>query len=85
MTMIVSIICLTLNLIAGCWIWFRVGKQNAIIDSMIKELERATQQIVCCDLLIDEYKRRVTKLKAENEQLQKAISEYKSEEKEASL
>ena len=84
MNMTISVICLVLNLIAGYWIWFRVGKQNAV-DSMIKELERATQQIGCCDLLIDEYKRRVTKLKAENEQLQKAISEYKSEEKEASL
>lgn len=84
MNMTISIICLILNLIVGYLIWFRIGRQKAV-DSMIKELERATQQIGCCDLLIDEYKRRVTKLKAENEQLQKAISEYKSEEKEASL
>lgn len=74
--MVVSIICLILNLIAGYWIWFRVGKQKAI-DSMAKDLMRAAQQIERYALLVEDYKQELYELRLENERL-----EDENEEKE---
>ena len=74
--MVVSIICLILNLIAGYWIWFRVGKQKAI-DSMAKDLMRAAQQIERYALLVENYKQELYELRLENERL-----EDENEEKE---
>ena len=74
--MVVSIICLILNLIAGYWIWFRVGKQKAI-DSMAKDLMRAAQQIERYAVLVEDYKQELYELRLENERL-----EDENEEKE---
>lgn len=77
--MTVSIICLILNIIAGYWIWFRVGKQKAI-DSMAKDLMRAAQQMERYALLAENYKQELYELRLENERLEEEIEEYQEKE-----
>lgn len=79
MNMTISIICVMLNIIAGCWIWFRVGKQKAV-DSMAKDLMRAAQQIERYTLLAEDYKQELYELRLENERLKEEIEEHQEKE-----